>query len=143
MDICRKHTNGTHTKLTNVVALKTEYFFNNVHDYYNLIKTKRHENGNYMIKKCELYYIPYSSGDMVARRKTYLCYADAGICFTLKRKDKGIFKCNNFIVICRLAKYLATSNHELISIVDRRSGKETYILNKTQARLKNRIIFVK
>ena len=144
MEVLRKHTNGTHTRLYDVIELQREYYNTNVWDYYSLIKTKKRENGKFMIKKQSLKFI-HMSWDYKAYRKTYFCYADAGIAFTLNRKDDGIFYCDKYLIIVRLAKYLSAnaSSTELVSIVNRHNGKEHYILNKTQTRWERTKIFVK
>lgn len=136
----RKKLSESYRVITDVITLKIENFNVNVWDYYILIKTDRKENGRYMIKKQSLKYLSYR--EYKAYRKTYFCYADAGIAFTLTRKDKRIFYLNNYAKILRLAKYLTTSNDELVSIVDRHSGKETYILTKMQGMIHKSNIIV-
>lgn len=111
-------------------------------DIYNLFKTKLvlpdRTNGRYMIKKQSLKHAGLSY-NYVAYRKTYFNQADKGISFAVNdRKNPNIFYTNNWIIACRLAKMLSANSFglsELVSIVDRKkSGKETYVLNKTQQR---------
>lgn len=125
-----KNLSDSYRVIKDVITLKIENFNVAAWEYYSLIKTERKEKGRYMIKKQSLKYLEFKT--YKAYRKTYFCYADAGIAFALTRKDKGIFYLNNYAKTLRLAKYLTTSNDELVSIVDRHSGKETFILTKMQ-----------
>lgn len=130
--------NHTDIEMTNVMVSKRNGHFLAV-DYFKKIKVHP-VDGRYMIKKQSLKYHNMSH-NRIAYRKTYFVHALAGIAFTLNRNNNDIFYTNNWLVACRLAKLLTNSNTELISIVDRKdSGKETYVLNKSQSLSKDKII---
>jgi hypothetical protein len=127
-------------KVTDIIISNRNGHFQST-DYFKKIKVRpTRTNGRYMIKKQSLRYVQFGYY-MIAYRKTYFVHASAGIAFTRDRKCTDIFYSNNWKVVCGLAKLLASSNDELISIVDRKhAGKETYVLNKTQQLRSNKVI---
>ena len=109
-----------------IVTKKKQPFYSHI-EYYNEIKNKGVENGKYMIKKYELKYL--RNWNRLAFGKSYFCYADRGTCFTYERKKPGIFYLNNFKTILGLVKRLIyNNNNELYCIVNRKTGKNTYIV---------------
>lgn len=138
-----QHSNGCYCyyekEMTNVIICKRDGGHFEATDCFKTIKI-RPVNGRYMIKKQSLKYI-LGGFTLLAYRKTYFVYADGGICFTTDKKRIDVFYTNNWSVACRLAKSLAYSSSELVSIVDRKqNGMETYVLNKTQQKNSNKII---
>ena len=117
-------------------------------DIYDLFKTNLvlpdRTNGRYMIKKQSLKRAGMSY-NYKAYRKTYFMLPKNGLSFSVNNKKRPyIFYTNNWIVACRVGKMIAASCHglsELVSIVDRKmSGKETFVLCKTQQRGSFKII---
>jgi len=114
-----------------VVVRKIESLRHSIYSYYLTIKDRKKENGTYIIKKLSLGYRNLT-WNRFAGSKSYFCYADAGICYSLTKKDKNIFKLNNKVVAIKLLKILLQNSPEyLYVLVNRKNGNETYFVSNS------------